>query len=47
MGKEIASTKIWEDVLSILKEEDDIAYVRFASVFMDFESIKDFKKILK
>lgn len=47
MGKEIASTKIWEDVLAMLKEMDEMAYVRFASVFMEFDNLQDFKKILK
>lgn len=47
MGKEIASTKIGEDILNVLRNEDDVAYVRFASVFMEFETKKDFKDILK
>ena len=47
MGKEIASKKIWEDVLNVLKWENDVAYIRFASVFMEFETKKDFEKILK
>ncbi len=47
MGKEIASKKLWEDILNVLRDEDDVAYVRFASVFMEFETKKDFKDILK
>ncbi len=47
MWKEIASTKIGDDVLNVLKNEDDVAYVRFASVFKEFETKKDFQKILK
>lgn len=46
MSKEIPSTLIGEDVLAMLKQEDEIAYVRFASVFMEFEGMEDFKKIL-
>lgn len=46
MGKEIKSTKLGEDVLNVLKHEDDVAYVRFASVFMEFESKEDFGEIL-
>ena len=34
-------------VFDSLKEEDEIAYVRFASVFMEFEGLSDFKQILK
>lgn len=44
MGKEISSQKIGEDVLHVLKTEDEVAYLRFASVFMEFEGIEDFKK---
>ncbi len=47
IGKEINSKQIWEDILKILKEIDIIAYVRFASVYMNFESIKDFENILE
>ena len=46
-SKEISSVKIGEDVLTALKEEDEVAYVRFASVFMEFDGKKDFKEILK
>ncbi len=46
MGKEIKSEKIWEDVLHVLKAENDVAYVRFASVFMEFETLADFQEIL-
>lgn len=46
MGKEIPSTKIGEDVLAALKEQNEVAYVRFASVFMEFEGIADFKQIV-
>lgn len=44
MGKEITSRKIGEDVLHVLKRQDEVAYLRFASVFMEFEGIDDFKK---
>ncbi len=47
MWKEITSKQIGQDVLDILSKEDDIAYVRFASVFMEFETKKDFKWILE
>lgn len=44
MGKELSSRKIGEDVLQVLKTEDEVAYLRFASVFMEFTGIEDFKK---
>ena len=45
--KEITSVKIGEDLLMALKEGSEVAYVRFASVFMEFDGKEDFKKILK
>jgi len=45
--KEITSVKIWEDLLMALREESEVAYVRFASVFMEFDGLKDFNKILE
>ncbi len=45
--KEISSVQIGEDVLMALKEESEVAYVRFASVFMEFDGKADFKQILK
>lgn len=44
--KEISSKKIWSDVLEALKDDNDIAYIRFASVFMEFESGKDFLTLI-
>lgn len=46
LGTEIQSTEIGQDVLKMLKEIDAVAYVRFASVYMKFDSIWDFGKIL-
>ncbi len=45
--KEIKTKTIWQDILKELKKIDLVAYIRFASVYMQFESIEDFKKILK
>lgn len=45
-GKEITSVQIWEDILALLKETDEIAYVRFASVFMEFDWVDDFAKFV-
>ena len=45
--REITSQQIGEDVLVALKDENEFAYVRFASVFMDFDTKEDFRKILE
>ena len=40
--KEIASTQIGEITMRYLREFDEIAYIRFASVYKQFESIDEF-----
>jgi len=42
MDKEIDSKKIGEMVMSKLKQIDDVAYVRFASVYRQFKDINIF-----
>ncbi len=42
MEKEIDATKIGEYVMAELRELDDIAYVRFASVYRQFKDIDSF-----
>ncbi len=46
LEKEIESTKIGEIVIDKLKALDEIAYVRFASVYRQFKDINEFKKEL-
>ena len=46
-GKEVKSTVIGELVMKKIKKVDNVAYIRFASVYRDFQDIKDFKKELK
>lgn len=46
MAKEVEASKIGEMVISKLKEIDEIAYVRFASVYRQFKDINEFKKEL-
>ena len=47
MGEnEIASSVIGELVMEDLKQIDDVAYVRFASVYRNFREPKDFEKVL-
>lgn len=43
---EISSIKIWEDILTALKEIDIVAYIRFASVYRSFNNLQDFKKFI-
>jgi len=45
-GKEISSVIIGSDVMKSLKEIDEIAYIRFSSVYKDFKDIETFKKEL-
>ncbi len=40
--KEVASTQIGERVMSKLREVDEVAYVRFASVYRSFRDIQEF-----
>ncbi len=45
--KEIPSHKIGERVMAKLHEIDDVAYVRFASVYREFKDVNDFVSELK
>jgi len=45
--KEIKSSVIGEIVMKELKKIDNIAYIRFASVYRQFKDIKDFKQEIK
>lgn len=45
--KEIKSSVIGEIVMKKLKKVDNIAYIRFASVYRQFKDIKDFKEELR
>ncbi len=45
--KEIATTEIGERVMAKLHEWDDVAYVRFASVYRQFKDPDDFVQELK
>ena len=42
--REIKSIEIGEIMMNALKEVDSVAYVRFASVYRDFQDIKDFSE---
>ena len=43
---EITSEYIGELVMKALKSLDDVAYVRYASVYRDFRQTQDFAKVL-
>jgi transcriptional repressor NrdR len=45
--KEIKSSAIGDLVSKKIKKLDKVAYIRFASVYQDFEDINDFKKVIK
>ncbi len=45
--KEIRSFEIGELVMKKIKKIDNVAYIRFASVYRDFQDINDFKREMK
>ena len=45
--EEVTSQQIGDAVLDVLVERNEMAYVRFASVFLKFKTLGDFEKILK
>ncbi len=44
---QITSKQIGEAVLEVLAKVNEVAYVRFASVFREFKTLEDFERILK
>jgi len=48
LGKnEISSKEIGEEVMAVLQKMDEVAYVRFASVYRHFKDINEFMKELR
>ena len=45
--KDIKTSKIGEVVMDKLKKVDKVAYIRFASVYREFEDVNDFKKEIR
>ncbi|MCC7546525.1 MAG: transcriptional repressor NrdR [Burkholderiales bacterium] len=45
--REIASRRIGEMVMRELYRLDKVAYIRFASVYKDFQDVEDFRDVLK
>ncbi len=42
LSKEISSTEIGEQVMAQLKDIDEVAYIRFASVYKEFDGLQSF-----
>jgi len=47
IGSEVPSSTIGESILKSLKGLDEVAYIRFASVYRDFQDVENFKNFLK
>ena len=45
--RELTTTEIGELIMQRLRKLDKVAYVRFASVYMDFKDVKEFMSELK
>lgn len=45
--EEVTSQQVGEAVLDVLAGRNEVAYVRYASVFMKFKTLDDFKAILQ
>ena len=45
--KEVSTRKIGEMIMQALDDIDEVAYIRFASVYHDFGSAKDFRNFVK
>ncbi len=46
-GKEVKSSVVGELIMKKLKKVDNVAYIRFASVYRNFQDADDFKSALK
>ena len=47
MKQEISSEEIGERIMTELKDADAVAYVRFASIYRDFQDVETFMKELR
>ncbi len=45
--EEVTSQSVGNAVLSVLAGQNEVAYVRFASVFLKFKTLDDFERILR
>jgi transcriptional repressor NrdR len=46
LGNEVTSTQVGHAVLEQLREIDEVAYLRFASVYKNFDQAADFRREL-
>jgi len=44
--EEVPSKEIGKEVLKLMKKIDTVAWLRFASVYLEFEDLKDFEKAI-
>lgn len=42
----VTSKRIWKDILEALMHLDEVAYIRYASVYLNFETAKDFTEFI-
>jgi transcriptional repressor NrdR len=47
MGAEVRSQDIGRAVLARLRDVDEIAFVRFASVYREFQNVGDFERVIR
>jgi transcriptional repressor NrdR len=47
VGDEVASEAVGEEALRVLRDLDLVAYVRFASVYRDFQDVEEFERELE
>ena len=47
LDKEVASSRIWELAMEHLRTIDEVAYIRFASVYRQFQDIESFAQALR
>ena len=45
--EEVTSKQIGETILDVLAETNEVAYVRFASVFQEFKTLDEFEKSIR
>ena len=46
-GAEVSSDDIGKEVLTRLKKIDEVAYVRFASVYREFSDVAEFERVIQ
>ena len=44
---EVSSNTIGDDIMNMLLKHDEVAYIRYASIYKDFKSIQEFENYIK